>query len=76
MSDATSVELTPAIIAEWRQRAQSDELTTDEMRQWIAHVRGTRVSASIASATSRAKKVAPKISLDTMMDELDGIPDA
>lgn len=60
-----------AKIAIWRQKQAEGTLTLDEMREAIIALRGGRVSASIASATSKAKKapvVAP--SADDLLSEL------
>jgi hypothetical protein len=45
-----------AKIAIWRQKAIDGTLTIEEMKEAISALRQGRVSAGIASATSRAKK--------------------
>jgi hypothetical protein len=45
-----------AKIAIWRQKALDGTLALDEMKEAISALRQGRVSAGIASATSRAKK--------------------
>ena len=60
-----------AQVAEWRRKALNNEMTADELRQWIELVREGRVSASATSSKSRASK-AP-VDIDSMMDELDGL---
>jgi len=58
-------------IADWRERAIAGTLTAEETRDWIALVRGGRVSAQVRSTTSRAKK-AP-VDVAGLMDELDNL---
>ncbi len=45
-----------AKVALWRQEQPEGTLTLEEMKEAIMLLRGGRVSAAIASATSRAKK--------------------
>ena len=58
-------------VAIWRQKAQANALTVDEMREAILALRQGRVGASIASDSSRRKaavKVIP--SADDLLGEL------
>lgn len=58
-------------VADWRRKALANELSDDEMREFIATVRQGRVSAQARSTTSRAKK-AP-IDVQAMEDELNNL---
>jgi hypothetical protein len=62
-----------AQIAVWRQAAIDNTLTLDQMKQAIVALRGGRVSAAIASSTSKAKKAPMQVQdSDSLMDELFG----
>lgn len=62
-----------AKIAIWRARAQGqgEPMTLEEYREAIAAIRGDRVGAAMASATSRAKKA--KVEVPSADDLLDAI---
>lgn len=57
--------------AEWRRKALANELSTEEITAFIAHVRQGRVSASVASAKSKARNAPPDV--DAMMKELEDL---
>ena len=60
-------------IAAWRQKAVDGTLTLEEMKEAIVALQAGRVSASIASATSKSKKAPMNVpSADSLMDELFG----
>jgi len=66
--------MTPEInqkVAEWRQKQADGTLTPEEMKEAIQLLRGGRMSAAIASATSKSKK-APMVvpSADDLLSEL------
>ena len=62
-----------AKVAEWRQKSVEGTLSLEDMKEAIQALRGGRVSAAIASSTSRAKK-APIVvqSADDLLGELEG----
>lgn len=63
-----------AKIAVWRQKASEDTLSLDDYKEAICALRNGRVSASIASDTSRAKAAKVAIpSADDLLGELDGL---
>lgn len=61
----------------WRQKAASNTLSIEEMREAIAALRGSRKSASEASAASKAKprasSRAPARAADDMLKDLEGL---
>lgn len=61
-----------AKIALWRRKAAEDTLTIEEMAEAIALLRGGRVSAQVASDTSRAKRAAASAPIDanSLLDDL------
>lgn len=62
-------------IARWREKSLDGSLTLEEMKEAIVALRGGRVSAAIASGTSRAKKAAAAVPVqdsDDLLDELRG----
>jgi len=64
-------------IAIWRQKAAANTLSIEEMREAIAALRGSRKSASEASAASKAKPRAssrgPSRSADDLLKDLEGL---
>ncbi len=63
-----------AIIDEWRQKAIAGTLTDEEMIAAIRAIRSGRVSASQASAKSRAAKAASApIDAAGLLEELDSL---
>ena len=61
-----------AKIASWRQRALTGDLTLEEMKEAIVHLRGGRVTAATAAeSSSRKKSVAPPA--DDMLADLEGL---
>lgn len=61
-------------VAIWRQKAQANTLTVEEMKEAILALRQGRVGAAIASDASRrktAKTVVP--SADDLLNEIDGL---
>jgi len=77
MSGPISLEL-QSKISSWRLRAATNELTIDEMREAVIHLRAGRLSAAnAAAATKRSsaagakKSVAP--SQDDLLSELEGL---
>lgn len=68
-----SIEIQTKIVV-WRAKAAEGTLSDDEMRQAIVIMREGRISASIASETSRAKKVKNVVpNADDLMSELEGL---
>lgn len=68
-----SLELSEQI-REWRRKAAINELTQDEMRAAIIHLRAGRVSAQAASAAGKRKTAIKAIpSAADMLDEIDNI---
>jgi len=63
--------ISAAQIAEWRQKALNNQLSSDELRAFVIHCREGRVAAARTSAKSRAAK-AP-IDMAGLMDEIDNI---
>lgn len=60
-----------ADIARWRQSAIDGTLTLADMKLAIAALRGGRISAAIASATSKTKKAPMQVqSADDLLSEL------
>lgn len=74
MTSPISLEL-QAKIASWRQRCMSNEITLEEMKEAVLHMRAGRVSAATAATASRKvsgkKSVAPPA--DDMLSELEGL---
>ena len=70
----TSPELSNQI-QNWRQKANANTLTIDDMREAIAALRAGRLSASEASAASKAKTRArsPARSADDLLKDLEGL---
>ncbi len=60
-----------AELAELRRRALANELSDDQLREWITKCREGRVGASVRSATSRAKKAPPD--MGALLDELENL---
>ena len=61
--------------AEWKQKAANGTLTIEDMIEAIKFLSGNRVSAGIASSTSRARKTAaakPPERADDLIDDLFG----
>ena len=58
-------------MTEWRAKVLDGTITTEEMREWIKIVRSGRISASQASAKSRARK-AP-VDTSALLDEIDNL---
>lgn len=61
---AFSPELSMKII-EWRRLAAVGQLTSEQMKEAIEVLRQDRVGAHIASTTSRTKKAAATVPVDT-----------
>lgn len=75
MSSPISLEL-QSKIALWRQRAATGELTLDEMKEAIIHLRAGRVAAAAASSATAAKRkkaFATIPSQDDLLNELEGL---
>ena len=63
-----------AKITEWRQKALSNELTLDEMKEAIKYLRAGRAAAIATSATATKKKAKAEIPhADDLLAELDGL---
>jgi hypothetical protein len=61
-------------IAIWRVKACDGTLTTEEMKEAIALIRGDRKSASFASEKSKAKKAESRVpDADDLLNELGGL---
>lgn len=56
----------------WRQKANAGTLSIDEMREAIAALRGSRLSAANAPTKSRTTK-GPAKSADDLLSELEGL---
>jgi hypothetical protein len=64
-----ALEMTLAAkVSEWRNKARDGTMTLDDMREAITALRAGRISASVKSSTSRAKK-AP-VDTGSMLAEL------
>lgn len=70
MSDSMELGMA-AQVAEWRRKALANELSTEELAAFVRHCREGRVSASVASAKSKARKAPPNV--DAMIDELENL---
>lgn len=70
MPQVISPEL-QAKLAIWKQKAISDTLTIEEMREAITLLRGDRRSASEATKRTKAKKAVK--SADELLGELEGL---
>jgi len=57
-------------MAIWRQKASTNTLSIEEMREAIAALRGSRQAASVASAKSRTPKSSPRAADDMLKDLL------
>lgn len=61
-------------VAEWRAKAARGELTIDEMRDAIAHMRQGSKSAAVASDKARKSKAVAAIpDADSLLAELGGL---
>lgn len=61
-------------ITHWRMRAATGELSLDEMREAITHLRAGRVSALAAShAGKKAPSKAKALKADDLLSELDDL---
>ena len=70
MSSPVPPELA-AKIASWRLRAATNELSLEEMKEAIRHLRSGRVAAAASSATVKRKAAIAVIPhADDMLDEL------
>ena len=58
-------------ISEWRRKVADDTITQDELREAVAALRESRMAASVASRTAKAKVAIP--SADDLLDELGGL---
>lgn len=70
MADAMEMGMA-AQVAEWRRKALANEMSTEELAEWVRHCREGRVSASVASAKSKARKAPPDVG--AMIDELENL---
>lgn len=60
--------------ATWRQRATAGLLTTEEMKEAILALRGSRRAAAESSkASTKSRTKAPARSADDMLGELEGL---
>lgn len=69
-------EFINANIQEWRRKAASGELTLEECKAIVSHIRGERVGASATSAASKERKAATKktpVDAQGLLNELDGL---
>lgn len=73
MSNPVPLEL-QAKIANWRIRADTSELTLDEMKEAIVYLRAGRLAAAAQTTAAKVKKAKAVIpSADEMLDDLEGL---
>ncbi len=73
MSTLIPVELQQKI-ADWRRRAATNELTLEEMKEAIIHLRAGRLAAAKSPAAEKRKKAHAAIPhADDMLGELEGL---